>query len=214
MRVARLRALALAGVLLVCAPAVRADPPAVAQSGDVIVQLTNGEAYRGALVEQVPNDHLTMTLPTGETRRFAWGELRAIQWAQPAATAAPAPAPTRAEPAPPPAKPHTKGKGMRIAGWVTLGSGALLGATGALVFAIAQDQKNTYQRCAPACSPETIANDRNANVLGAYGIVMMALGGASAITGIVLLAAAPSSSSSPSVTAYAGPGSMGLAGSF
>jgi hypothetical protein len=42
---------------------------------DYLVTLKDGSTYQGALVEYAPNDHVTLHLATGETKRFAWTQI-------------------------------------------------------------------------------------------------------------------------------------------
>lgn len=41
-----------------------------------VVQLTNGGMVRGTILENLPGDHVTIQLPTGDTRTFASSEVR------------------------------------------------------------------------------------------------------------------------------------------
>lgn len=51
-------------------------PSASAQTGvGDVVRTLDGGMYRGTIVESVPNDHVTLLLPSGESRRFASGEI-------------------------------------------------------------------------------------------------------------------------------------------
>jgi hypothetical protein len=67
------------------------------------VKLIDGSLFRGTLVEVVPNDHVTLLLPSGETRRFAWADVEHQgPVPTPPAAASPAPAPS----SPPPSRPE------------------------------------------------------------------------------------------------------------
>lgn len=75
--------------------------PAVAQNlPPDIVQLTNGGMVRGTILENIPGDHVTIQLSTGETRRFGPSEVRSAGPAAPAAGQA-APPPVMAPPTQP-----------------------------------------------------------------------------------------------------------------
>lgn len=47
-----------------------------ADDGELTITLADGAAYRGVLVERVPNDHVTIKLPTGDVKRFEWKEIK------------------------------------------------------------------------------------------------------------------------------------------
>lgn len=49
-----------------------------ASSTERIIDLTDGSIYRGELIEYVPKDHLTLRLPTGEIRSFAWAGIKRV----------------------------------------------------------------------------------------------------------------------------------------
>src|SRR5690242_20290879 len=66
-------------------PAVRIAPGYAPDS----VYLKEGGLLRGAIVESVPNDHVTIALPTGEVRRVPWDVVERVETGT--AKAAPAP---------------------------------------------------------------------------------------------------------------------------
>lgn len=68
-RRARALAFGLATVIL------SSSLPALGDEAVVTVVTKSGAKYRGELVEEVPNDHITIKLATGEVKRFAWGEV-------------------------------------------------------------------------------------------------------------------------------------------
>ena len=45
-------------------------------SGEELVTLTSGAVFRGALVEKIPRDHVTIKMPNGEVRRFEWADVQ------------------------------------------------------------------------------------------------------------------------------------------
>ena len=73
-----------------------------------VVKLKDGSMFRGTITELVPNDHVVVLLPSGESRRF---EYSSVTYAGPAPAApsgvekAPAPAPPPPAPPPPPPQP-------------------------------------------------------------------------------------------------------------
>jgi hypothetical protein len=69
--------------------------PAAAQAPPDVVELRNGGMVRGTLVENIPGDHVTIQLATGETRTFAASEVLRVG---PGATAVMVPEPTYAPP--------------------------------------------------------------------------------------------------------------------
>lgn len=97
-------AFALVGALLASSAHGQELPPGVSLSqapvavsvdadGTATVTLKNGSLYRGALIERIQGDHVTLKTATGEVKTFLWADLAL------AAAAAPTPVP------PPPAKP-------------------------------------------------------------------------------------------------------------
>src|SRR5262245_58684448 len=50
-------------------------------SGDTnyVVQLKNGTTLKGQLLERLPGDHITLKLPSGEKKRFAWADVDSIE---------------------------------------------------------------------------------------------------------------------------------------
>ena len=96
-------AVALLGVLLASTAHAQELPPGVSVTqapvavsvdtdGTATVTLKNGSLYRGALIERIQGDHVTLRTAAGEVKTFPWTDL------------APAPA-TAPAPPPPPAKP-------------------------------------------------------------------------------------------------------------
>jgi hypothetical protein len=87
---------------LTAAAVLAAAVPTFADSdAQVTIVLKSGAKYRGDLVEEVPNDHVTIKLATGEVKRFAWDEI-----VRDAPAPAPPPvAPVAPVPPPPPAGP-------------------------------------------------------------------------------------------------------------
>jgi len=87
-------------VLGLTAAAARAAGPA-----QRYVVLKDGSIFQGDLVESVPNDHVTIKLATGETRRFAWSDI--AEQKEPGTAREPAPAEAAAAaPAAAPKTPH------------------------------------------------------------------------------------------------------------
>ncbi len=68
---------------------------------DTVVRLKNGDLARGTLVELVGGDHVTIILPTGETRLYKWDDVDTVKNEPTAAPPPPPPVATQA-PAPPP----------------------------------------------------------------------------------------------------------------
>jgi F0F1-type ATP synthase membrane subunit c/vacuolar-type H+-ATPase subunit K len=64
------RALAVGLATVILAPSV----PALGDDAMTVVT-KSGAKYRGELVEEIPNDHVTIKLATGEVKRFAWSEI-------------------------------------------------------------------------------------------------------------------------------------------
>lgn len=60
---------------LLAACVVLAGSGVAAAQESYVVKLKDGSIYQGDLVEYVPEDHVTIHLATGETRRFAWSEI-------------------------------------------------------------------------------------------------------------------------------------------
>jgi hypothetical protein len=78
----------------------QSSPPSATALADV-VRLKDGSIYRGTIVELVPDDHVDLVLPSGQTRRFqmndvAYAGSAATREDAPAATPPPAPAPSAA----------------------------------------------------------------------------------------------------------------------
>jgi hypothetical protein len=94
MKAARLGGLFFAFLSLAPVPPIAsAQTPAAATALERLVRLRDGALFRGELVEEVPSDHLTLKLATGEIRRIAWADLAEVT-------------PLVAPPAPPPAAPY------------------------------------------------------------------------------------------------------------
>lgn len=70
------------------------------------VKLKDGSIYRGTIVEFVPNDHVDLLLPNGQTKRFNTADVAYEGAAPTAAPSAPPAAQSAAPPAPPPAVPQ------------------------------------------------------------------------------------------------------------
>ncbi|HEX7601857.1 MAG TPA: hypothetical protein VF316_09640, partial [Polyangiaceae bacterium] len=96
-------AFALVGALLASSAYAQELPPGVSVTqapvavsvdadGTATVTLKNGSLYRGALIERIQGDHVTLKTATGEVKTFLWADL------------APAAAPAPVAPSPP-AKP-------------------------------------------------------------------------------------------------------------
>jgi hypothetical protein len=64
----------LAALLAGTAPAT-ATPPDTPPANERTARLRDGTLLRGEVVEEVPDDHVVIKLPTGEVRRIAWGDL-------------------------------------------------------------------------------------------------------------------------------------------
>src|SRR5258706_12993919 len=73
---------ALFVALLLLAVALALPTGAQAQTPPDQVMLTNGGMLRGTIIENMPGDHVTIQLPTGETRRFAAAEVQSAGPAQ------------------------------------------------------------------------------------------------------------------------------------
>ncbi|CAN5248381.1 hypothetical protein BH09MYX1_BH09MYX1_12560 [soil metagenome] len=70
---------------------------------DTIVKLKNGDMARGVLVELTRDDHVTIQLPSGESRTYPWSEVDTVSpVAPPPPPALPPPAPVQAVQPPPP----------------------------------------------------------------------------------------------------------------
>jgi hypothetical protein len=73
------RRIATSALSLLLASAIVLAPMrgALAASDDatITVWTRDGATYRGEIVERVPNDHVTIKLATGETKRFEWKDL-------------------------------------------------------------------------------------------------------------------------------------------
>ncbi len=64
----------LAALLAGTAPAA-ATPPDTPPAGERTARLRDGTLLRGEVVEEVPDDHVVIKLPTGEVRRIEWADL-------------------------------------------------------------------------------------------------------------------------------------------
>jgi hypothetical protein len=107
-------ALTLAATCSLATPAFGQEAPATPDkpTGAPVIRLTPGVApdtvylkegglLRGAIVENVPNDHVTIALPTGDVRRVTWEDVDHVD-------AAARPAPSAAPPATPKSGPLVK----------------------------------------------------------------------------------------------------------
>ncbi len=54
----------------------RADGALLDPGAQRTVMLADGSIYSGQVVELVPGDHLTLKLPSGDVKRFAWSEMK------------------------------------------------------------------------------------------------------------------------------------------
>ena len=87
-----LRRTATSALSLLLATALALAPTRGAFAADdtsITVWTKDGGIYRGEIVERVPNDHVTIKLATGETKRIAWKD-----YDRDSTTALPTPAPT------------------------------------------------------------------------------------------------------------------------
>lgn len=67
----------------------------VAHADDAVVKLKNGDMARGVLVELTRGDHVTIQLPSGESRTYAWADVESVS---PVAPSVPPPPPPAAPP--------------------------------------------------------------------------------------------------------------------
>jgi hypothetical protein len=84
-------------------PAQGGPPPGPApagRGGNDAIYLKGGGMLRGTLVEMIPNDHATLTLPTGQTAIVEWARIERIE------RQGTAPPPGAAPPPPPPPQNH------------------------------------------------------------------------------------------------------------
>ncbi|MFO0675164.1 MAG: hypothetical protein U0169_01420 [Polyangiaceae bacterium] len=82
---------------------VPAATPAVSTSGDDTVYTKDGGVVRGAIVEMIANDHVTLRLSSGKTERISWANVERIERPASAASAVVVPVPTVVGPVPVPA---------------------------------------------------------------------------------------------------------------
>jgi hypothetical protein len=80
------------------------SPPVGLEAVADEVRQTDGTLLRGVIVERVPDGHVVILLPTGETRRL---EASDVEYAGPRRLPGP-PAPAQAAPPPPPAPPSSE----------------------------------------------------------------------------------------------------------
>lgn len=200
------------GLTLIARPmlAYADDDPArpVEQGGDEVVELRSGDRYRGALIERVVGDHVTIRLATGDIKRFSWSEVRSVG-AAPASTLVPAgsgeaPLPTPATDSVPIPE---RGRGQRIGGGITLAAGgALVIAGGVLVVLGAQHSVEDLERqCKPRCPESDIDAVRQADTFTTIGVPMLITGAVASIVGVILLLTAPSASRSVPSGAFSMP---------
>jgi hypothetical protein len=171
--------------------------------------LKDGSIFSGELVELVPNDHVTLKLATGEVRRISWSDLAP-------AKAAESPAPAPPAPPPPPASPPAPEGAVSLTLTSKDARVALYRDTGAdwaLVCNVPCDTKldpraryriggrgvtstDTFH-VVPSAPP--LALDVKPGSKGAKiaGWITFGVGGATALTGALLLATAPSSYDAP-----------------
>jgi hypothetical protein len=75
---------------------------ALAAEPDTIVTLKNGDMARGTLIEKTTGDHVTIQLPSGESRTFPWADVASVA---PITASPPVAPPPPVAPAPPVAPP-------------------------------------------------------------------------------------------------------------
>ncbi len=83
---------------LVIAGSLAVSPFAFAAEPDTIVTLKNGDMARGVLIERTTGDHVTLQLPSGESRTYPWADIDAVKPIPPQVATAP---PVAAAPPPP-----------------------------------------------------------------------------------------------------------------
>ncbi len=179
-------------------PAVAA--PALDPSATRTFTLADGSIYRGEIVELVPNDHVVLKLATGEIKRIAWSSL-----ARPATPAVP-----DAPPAPPPEAPAPNGVSFALR---SVGRGVSLlrdaGDNWVLVCNAPCEAKldptQRYRVGGPGVSssksfrvpvgapPLSIAVSPGDSAARIPGGIFLGLGLIAAVSGVVLVATAPSS---------------------
>ncbi len=134
-------------------------------------------------------------------------------------------APPGMAPLPPPDQPDTSsGSGRKTAGFVTLGIGAGLVVVGAVVGGLAASKHSSIAAmCSngvcPTSEESTIQPEINSYTsLGNAATGLLVVGGAAAVTGIILVATAPKAtrkaSITPHITPLVGLGYAGAQGSF
>ncbi len=124
---------------------------------------------------------------------------------------------------PPPDQPDTSGSARKTAGFVTLGIGAGFVVVGAAVGGLAVSKHSSIAgMCSngvcPSSQESTIQAEINTyTALGNAATGLLAVGGAAAVTGIILVATAPKTPKAPkraSITPLLGLGYAGVQGSF
>jgi len=146
--------------------------------------------------------------------------------AAPAAPAAPAAAPgiNQAEPAKPELAPKPAGSGLRTASYVALGVGVVGVAAGTLFAVSAKKHYDDGNQLCPSFPCELHQSDydkrsqagKDGDKAKTLSIVGFAVGGVglATFTTLFLLSRNKHADSAPQTTAYVGPGSIGLTGSF
>ncbi|MBX3187520.1 MAG: hypothetical protein KF819_10920 [Labilithrix sp.] len=172
-----------------------ARPPE--EGGDEVVELSSGDRYRGALIERVVGDHVTIRLATGDIKRFSWSEVRSVGAA---AASTPAPADSDETPLTPrtDSKPlPERGRGQRLGGGITLATGGALVIAGGVLAALgARHSREDLEQCKPRCLESDIDAVRQADTFTNVGVPMLVTGAVASIVGFVLLLTAPSASKS------------------
>jgi hypothetical protein len=120
--------------------------------------------------------------------------------------------PTLVKEGPAPAPPASSG--MRVAAWITLGVGVAAVATGALFFGLARGAQGEVSKGNPA--PFGTLQDKVAagKVNDVIGVTAMSVGGALAVTSIVLFVLGPSTAPAVSFVPSSGGGTFVVGGSF
>lgn len=117
-------------------------------------------------------------------------------------------------PAPPAAPAAPASSGTRVAAWITLGVGVAALATGATFFGLARGAQGEVSKGNPAPFPtlqEKVAAGRVNDVIG---VTAMSVGGALAVTSIILFVLGPSTAPAVSFVPSAGGGTFVVGGSF
>jgi hypothetical protein len=185
------------------------DAPAhpVEQGGDEVVELTSGDRYRGALIDRVIGDHVTIRLATGDVKRFSWSEIRSVGTA-PSSTAVPAgsgEAPlltSRTDSKPTP----ERGRGQRMGGGITLAAGGALVVAGGVLIALgARHSVEDLEQCKPNCLASDVDAVNQGDTFTRVGVPVLVTGAVATIVGVVLLLTAPSASKSVRSGAFSMP---------